>query len=186
VGAPWLTTAELGMLINLDVVLRVGSSRFLPADIRPAIAYAMALAQPLSGAYQGGAGGYVVAEYDVPADLPPGTRLLADHAFVVRLVILPDSSATIDFIDILCAPRRIVSGTPLRVAVDVRHDLGRFSAASTDVEIDGDFQTEWLAKGTIRARSTGARDCGIPSSAEWQAALALQARADGSGYVLVP
>ena len=186
VGDPWVTTAELGTFINLANILGVDGASFLPADVRPSIAYFAGQAVPLSGAYHGGAGGYVVAEFDVPADLPAGTRLLPGYTFVVRLVVLGDRGGAIDFIDVLCAPARVVGETPLRVATDVPHQVGRFAARSADVEIDGDFRSEWLVVGQIRGISARAADCGIPRSTDWQAALALRAERDGGGYVLIP
>ena len=183
---PWVTSAELGTFINTANILEMDGSGFLPADIRPAIAYFMGQAVPLSGAYHGGADGYVVTEYDAPADLPAGTRLLPGNTFVVRLVVLGGRPGVIDFIDVLCAPARVVTDPPLRVAADVPHDVGRFTASSADVEIDGDFRSEWLVAGQIRGISGRATDCGLPRSSAWQAALALRAEPDGSGYVLIP
>jgi hypothetical protein len=186
VGEPWVTNAELGTFINTANILEFDGSRLLPADIRPAIAYFMGQALPLSGAYQGGAEGYVVAEFDVPADLPSGTRLLPGHTFVVRLVILGGRPGVIDFVDVLCAPAGIVTDPPMRVATGVHHDTGQFMASSADIEIDGDFRTEWLVAGQIRGTSGRADACGVPRSTAWQAALALRAEPDDGGYVLIP
>ncbi|MBF8289753.1 MAG: hypothetical protein HW391_721 [Chloroflexi bacterium] len=186
VAEPWVTNAELGTFINTANILEIDGSRLLPADIRPAIAYFMGQALPLNGAYQGGAEGYVVAEFDVPADLPSGTQLLPGHTFVVRLVILGGRAGVINFIDVLCAPAGIVTDQPMRVATDVHHDVGRFTASSADIEIDGDFSTEWLVAGQIRGVSGRADACGIPRSTAWEAALALRAEPDDGGYSLIP
>lgn len=183
VGEPWRAPASLGTLINLDNLLRVEGSWMLPADVRTGIAYAMADVTLIPGAYQGSADGYVVAEFDAPPDLPPGTRLLPGYSFVIRLVIL-ESAGAIDFIDLLCAPSGTVTGTPLRVATDVPAFVGRFEAESADVRIDGDFIEAAVAAGQIAAVSQRARDCGVPATANWMAGLAMSARADGDGYVL--
>lgn len=183
-GEPWVAGGDLSMLINVDNLLRVEGSWLLPTDVRTGIAYFMAESGPLGGAYQGGADGYVVAEFDAPPDIPTGTRLLPGYAFVVRLVVLGTGTGSIDFIDLLCAPSGTVAGTPLRVSEGVPHDLGRFAAESIDVRIEGDFIESTLATGTIDAVSQRARDCGVPMTSGWMAALAMSARAEGDGYAL--
>jgi hypothetical protein len=181
VGGPWVAAAELGFLVNLSDLITVGGATYLPGDIFAGIVRFMGIAGPSPGAfYQGGEDAWVVAEYDKPFDLPPGTRLLPGHTFVIRLVELGDA-ATIDFIEVLCAPNGRIASSPLRVAAGVRIDLGAFTAASADVRVTGEFSSSTFAAGTIRALTARARDCGVPSSADWQASLSGSARSDGSG-----
>lgn len=186
VGEPWVVDAGLPMLLNLDKLVRSGGHLFNVASVRPDIAFAMGLAVPLPGAYHGGDGSFVVARHDRPADLPAGTRLLPGFTFVIRLVVLENDSNVIDFVELLCAPVGLVSGAPVRVATAVPHDLGRFSASSADVVIEGEFTTQTEASGEIKALTARARDCGVPDSARWYVGLALQAQADGDGYRLLP
>ncbi|HYN70775.1 MAG TPA: hypothetical protein VEX41_11290, partial [Candidatus Eisenbacteria bacterium] len=184
VGGPWAAEAELPFLVDADDLLPVGSAKLLPADVFGGLLAFMGLAGASPGsAYQGGATGWVVAEYDKPADLPPGTELLPGYTFVVRLVVL-DDPATIDFIDVLCAPSGRIAATPLRVATGVGVELGAFGAASADIRISGTFTSSIFVAGQIQAQTSSARDCGIPGSSDWQASLAVSARPSGGDYEL--
>jgi hypothetical protein len=184
IGSPWVVEAGLPILLNPDRLIDFERLHLNPADVRADLLRFLGLAVPMPGAFQGGDGSFMVAEYDKPAALPDGTRLLPGFTFVLRLVVLPESAGRIDFVDILCAPSGRVAGDPLRVATGVDHDLGTFSVASADVSISGEFTSETEATGSIRAVSSKARDCGVPRSATWYVGLAASVRASDSGYEL--
>lgn len=182
VGSPWVVEAGLPMLLNLDRLIAHGRLRLNPADVRADLRRFFGLAEPIAGVFQGGEGSFVVADYTKPAALPEGTRLLPGFTFVLRLVVLPGSSARIDFVDVLCAPVGRVTGAPLRVATGVSLDFGSFGASSADVSISGEFTSETEATGTIKSLSATSKACGVPRSATWFVGLAASARASGSGY----
>ena len=96
-----------------------------------------------------------------------GGRLQSEASFTVVLAVVEERADAIDFVGVACAPEGTLAGGPVTVGEAVAIEDGRFAAESGDVAIEGEFSSQNEASGTIRALSSDAEGCGVPSDGRW-------------------
>lgn len=96
-----------------------------------------------------------------------GGHLQEAATFGVLLVTTDEQPSTLDFVAILCAPdQRLEQAVVLTETVRLQD--GKFSIATEQLSVQGEFVSPSLARGTVHTLVPLRAGCGIPEVATWE------------------